>query len=218
MKKINTVPVDTSAGISATRPVVSDPDDLQGTYAANDPGYASPPMDEETASGIRSRVEAPAPIDPTLGVREGFVVSDDTINKLNECLRGELSAVETYDLAMRGVRDLELVSALRELRDSHDHRVTLLRDRIRACGAEPVQTSGAWGAFARILQRGADLFGDGLAMSALEEGEDRGLRMYSEDMDRLDAKSRDFVVLELLPEQERTHELCGALQRFVKAA
>jgi demethoxyubiquinone hydroxylase (CLK1/Coq7/Cat5 family) len=196
------------------KPVVSDPDAIQGTYASNDPGRPSPVIADDSA--VRSRLDEAAGAAPR--VEEGFIVSDDAVNKLNECLRGELSAVETYDLAMRGVRDLELVSALRELRDSHDRRVTLLRDRIRACGAEPVQTSGAWGAFARLIQRGADLFGDSAAMSALEEGEDRGLRMYSEDLDRLDAKSRDFIVLELLPEQERTHELCRALDRFVKAA
>jgi demethoxyubiquinone hydroxylase (CLK1/Coq7/Cat5 family) len=173
--------------------VVSDPDASMRPVAANDTTFVA-------------------------GTPGEFMASDEAINKLNECLRGELSAVETYDLAMRSARDLELVSALRELRDSHDRRVALLRDRIRAWGAEPVQTSGAWGAFARLVQRGADLFGDSAAMVALEEGEDRGIHMYADDLDHLDAKTRDFLVLELLPEQEKTHELCGALERFVKAA
>jgi hypothetical protein len=108
------------------------------------------------------------------------VLTPEAIDKLNELLRGERSAVETYDLALQHVTSAELLSALRELRDSHERRVVLLRDRLQASDAEPAETSGAWGAFARLVQRGADLFGDKTAVAALEEGEDRGLARYTE--------------------------------------
>jgi demethoxyubiquinone hydroxylase (CLK1/Coq7/Cat5 family) len=142
----------------------------------------------------------------------------ETIDKLDELLRGELSAVETYDLALRSVHKTQLSHALQQLRDNHARRVDLLRDRLMAVGYEASQTSGAWGAFARLVQRGADLLGDKAAMAALEEGEDHGLQRYTEDLDALDAQTREFVRGELLPEQERTHDLCRSLFRFVKAA
>src|SRR5438067_4952901 len=63
--------------------------------------------------------------------------ASDSVDKLQDCLRGELSAVETYDLALRSVKDAELGNALRQLRDSHDRRVLLLRDRLRQYAAEP---------------------------------------------------------------------------------
>jgi len=142
----------------------------------------------------------------------------ESVDKLNECLRGEISAMETYELALKSVTHTELTHALRQLHDSHERRVTSLRRRLRGMGAEQSYTSGVWGAFARIVQRGADLFGDKAAMAALEEGEDHGLRLYSEELEGIDEATRDFIRSELLPDQQRTHDLCRSLMRFVKAA
>lgn len=50
-------------------------------------------------------------------------------------------------------------------------------------------------------------------MAVLEEGEDHGLRDYRDDLDRLDAETRQFVELELLPAQRRTHDQLSALKR-----
>lgn len=142
----------------------------------------------------------------------------ESVDKLNECLRGEISAMETYELALKSVTHTELTHALRQLHDSHERRVVSLRRRLRGMGAEQSYTSGAWGAFARIVQRGADLFGDKTAMAALEEGEDHGLHLYADELEALDETTREFIHDELLPDQQRTHDLCRSLQRFVKAA
>jgi uncharacterized protein (TIGR02284 family) len=159
------------------------------------------------------RVAGDEPIEPTPPR-----IARPALDKLNECLRGELSAVETYDLALHKVKDAELSSALRQIRDNHDRRVTELRDILRASGGEPSQSSGAWGAFAKLVQRSADLFGDRAAMSTLEEGEDHGLKMYSEDLDLCDAQTRELIMTRLLPEQRKTHDLCRSLERFTRAA
>lgn len=148
----------------------------------------------------------------------GDVLTPESLEKLDECLRGEISAVQTYDLALKNLEKSEIAGALRQLRDSHDRRVTLIRDRIRSWGAVPSENSGVWGAFARLIQRGADLFGDKGAIAALEEGEDHGLKLYTEDLDDIDLDTREFIRLELLPDQRRTHALCQSLYRFVKAA
>ena len=140
------------------------------------------------------------------------------VAKLNECLRGERSAVETYELALTTVRDGEVARILRQIRDNHQRRVMLLDERVRGFGGEPAQSSGAWGLFAKLVQRSADLLGDRAAMRSLEEGEDHGLKKYSEDLDTFDPMTREFVMTRLLPDQHRTHELCRSLERFIKAA
>jgi len=202
-------------GIDANEPRDEDPSD------PGPPHWVAPRQpeaiegwedDEDTQpTGVRrSAVEGPVgfeKVDPDLAVA-----------KLNECLRGELSAVETYDLALAAVHDPELTAALRQIRDNHDRRVATLRDRIRLFGGVPSESSGAWGVFAKMIQRGADLLGDRAAMRALEEGEDHGLKKHSEDLDTFDVATREFAMTQLLPEQHKTHELCRSLQRFIKAA
>jgi hypothetical protein len=142
----------------------------------------------------------------------------DGVAKLQECLRGELSAVETYDLAIRSVKEAEITTALRQIRDSHDRRIVLIRDRLRRDGAKPDESSGAWGAFAKVVQMSADLFGNRAAIGALEEGETHGLKLYSADLHDCDMSTREFIVVELLPEQQHSHDLCRTLDRFVKVS
>lgn len=151
-------------------------------------------------------------------LRTGEAKSQSTIERLNEFVRYELASVETYDLALHAIKDPELTGPLRQIRDSHDRRVGLLRERIRALGGEPAQSSGVWGAFVRAIQRGADLLGNRVALAALEEGEDQGKKRYTRDIDELRTDEREFVERDLAPEQLRTHDLARSLQKFVKAA
>lgn len=151
-------------------------------------------------------------------LRTGQTKPQSTIERMNEFMRGELASVETYDLALHAIKDIELVEPLRQIRDSHERRVGLLRDRIRSLGGEPAQSSGVWGAFARAIQRGADLLGNRVALAALEEGEDQAKKRYSRDLGELQAPAREFVERELVTEQARTLDLARSLQKFVKAA
>lgn|GEM_PF-477000 len=151
-------------------------------------------------------------------LRTGEPKFASTIEKLNEFVRGELASVETYDLALKTIKDPDVIGPLRQIRDSHDRRVKLLREKIRALGGEPAHSSGVWGAFLRAIQRGADLLGHRVALAALEEGEDQGKKRYARHLEDIEAVEREFVERELMPEQRRTHDLACALQRFVRAA
>ena len=56
------------------------------------------------------------------------------------------------------------------------------------------------------------------ALAALEEGEDHGLRMYKDDLDKLDTSTRSFVEGELLPvaaAQPRRDERAEALRSLM---
>ena len=137
------------------------------------------------------------------------------IAHLNALLRGELSAVETFQhvIAKFGTdAPFELGDCLR----SHQVRVEKLSVRISDLGGQPADGSGLWGSIARLFEGSASLFGRKSALAALEEGEDHGLAQYRaliNDLE-LDASSRRLLEIELQPEQRKTHdtirELCRA--------
>ncbi|HWK52984.1 MAG TPA: DUF2383 domain-containing protein [Hyphomicrobiales bacterium] len=132
--------------------------------------------------------------------------NEKDVSKLNEFLQNELSAVETYGQCIDKSKDTLTVQRLIELRRSHANRAGLLRDRILSLGGEPVDNAGVWGGFAKILQGGAKAFGEKAALSLLEEGEDKGLREYRNELDDLSAAAQQFVASMILPEQQRSHD------------
>ncbi|KFA91909.1 DUF2383 domain-containing protein [Archangium violaceum] len=135
------------------------------------------------------------------------------VETLNSFLRGEISAVETYRQAIGRVSDERLRSQLEDCMQDHEHRVAAIRERVEKLGGKPVEGSGVWGAFAKLVQGGADLLGDKTAIQALEEGEDHGLADYQRDMDKTHGEARRFVRMELLPSQKRTHERMSRLKK-----
>jgi uncharacterized protein (TIGR02284 family) len=149
-----------------------------------------------------------------LTILSGMTATDATIDHFNSFLRGELSAVETYRQALEKIHDNMLSTTMRECLASHQQRVTLLTEAIRRLGGEPAKSSGAWGAFAKLVEGGAKAFGERAAIAALEEGEDHGLNDYKRDLDDLDASAKKFVEMFLLPDQRRTHDAMSQLKRL----
>jgi demethoxyubiquinone hydroxylase (CLK1/Coq7/Cat5 family) len=138
--------------------------------------------------------------------------SEKTIDKLNSFLRGELSAVETYRQAIDKLAGHGQVASLEMCKRSHEERARLLREEIRRRGGQPSEGSGLWGAFAKLVEGGAKLFGDKAAIAALEEGEDHGRDDYARDVQELDAQGRTFAERYLIPEQLRTHQTLSSLK------
>ena len=84
-----------------------------------------------------------------------------SVDQLNSFLRGELSAVETYRMA------LETLNATSQSRTdemanlvSHEDRVSALREAIMQLDGRPAETSGPWGVFAMAVEGTAKAFGD----------------------------------------------------------
>ena len=134
------------------------------------------------------------------------------VNTLNELLRGEISAVETYRLALEKLTNSPARAELEDCQRSHEQRVEKLRHEVVRLGGRPDDSSGAWGAFAKLVAGGAKAFGEKAAIAALEEGEDHGLRLYKGDLDKLDPASRTLVETDVLPAQERTHRSLSTLK------
>jgi hypothetical protein len=138
-----------------------------------------------------------------------------SIQKLQECLQGELSAVESYERALKSVTHVALHRSLQEILVSHARRSEMLRAWIERLGGEPANDSGAWGVFANLVQVGADLLGEPVAIAALDEGESRGVHLYAEGLNGCDATTKEMIRTELLPEQRRTRAMCRVAKDFV---
>ena len=143
-----------------------------------------------------------------------------SVDQLNSFLRGELSAVETYRMALD---KLDATNPMRfEIQSnmqSHQERVTALREAIIQLGGTPSESSGPWGAFAKAVEGTAKVFGDKAALAALEEGEDHGLKDYKRELDDedLDMSSKTLLTSRLLPAQQATHDRMSALKHSFKS-
>jgi hypothetical protein len=136
------------------------------------------------------------------------------VSHLNSFLRGELSAVETYRMALEKIPvGSPARPPLEACLTSHQERVLLLRDAILQLGGEPSDGSGAWGVFAKSVEGSAKLFGEQAAVAALEEGEDHGLHDYRGDLTDLEGTALRLVESKLLPEQVRTHRTMSQLKK-----
>jgi hypothetical protein len=139
-----------------------------------------------------------------------------SVDALNSLLRGEISAVETYDQALQKLKDdAAVASQLSECRSSHEERVELLRSEIARLGGEPADGSGPWGAFAKLVEGGAKAFGRAAAIAALEEGEDHGLKEYRDELPKLDASMRSSLEPKLMSEQQQTHRAMSTLKKTI---
>jgi uncharacterized protein (TIGR02284 family) len=132
-------------------------------------------------------------------------VTTRAVDQINSLLRGEISAVETYNLAIEKVGEDHVSDAtlLRAIAQEHGEHAQHLRDEIRRLGGEADDSSGAWGVYAKTIEAAAKLFGDASALKALKEGEEHGLKDYREALDDLDESTRRLVAEVLIPAQQR---------------
>src|SRR5262245_50542913 len=101
------------------------------------------------------------------------MATKSSIDQLNSFLRGEMAAVETYQMALDKLdRSTASFSELEANLRSHQERCDLLRSAIIQLGGTPSDSSGPWGVFAKTVEGAAKPFGERAAVAALEEGED----------------------------------------------
>src|SRR5436309_5936950 len=97
---------------------------------------------------------------------------------LNSLLRGELSALETYDQALTKMAQEPAGQELERLRTQHEEAAAALRQHLMERGVRPTSKSGIWGMWAKAVEGTAKIFGGSAALRALKEGERQGIRDY----------------------------------------
>ena len=128
------------------------------------------------------------------------------IDVCNILLRGEISAVEAYDQAIRKFAGHPVVTALERMRDEHRESVMQLRANVASLGGKPSRNSGAWGGIARVLGAAAMLLGEAPAIATLRQGEEFGIDQYLATLGDPDVTEdlKTLVSTRLLP-RLRTH-------------
>jgi hypothetical protein len=119
------------------------------------------------------------------------------LDVLNDLLRGELAAVETYDRAIVRFENEPLATDLHRIRTEHQQAVVALRERIFQAGGRPAGGSGAWGAFASAVEGASPA----TAIAALAQGEKHGGNDYESALKNpnLDPACKALIRSDLLP-------------------
>lgn len=140
-------------------------------------------------------------------------MSNEFAEEFNTLLTGEISAVETYDLALQKATTGALVETLRSCRDSHATRVERLTSRVLDAGGEPARGAGIWGPLAAWSQKSVSEENDALAL--LEQAEAERLVQYEAGRELVKGPVLTFIETELLPAQHETHLALSALLKQV---
>lgn len=143
-----------------------------------------------------------------------FDDSTDVSRQINKVLRGEISAVESYDQVLEKFSFEPEVQKLLDLKTDHEDSVQCLKEMVRDEGTIPEQESGVWGAIVKTVVGGAKLFGNAPALNALKEGEEHGLKLYRKMLEmNLDVDDAQIVRTKLIPRQEKHIALLEDLSR-----
>lgn len=134
-----------------------------------------------------------------------MTTTDHTVATLNSLLRGEIAATETYQQALEKLGSDPWAMNLRQIHVDHREAANALRQHVRSHGGTPEQGSGSWGAFAKLVEGTAAVFGNPAALKALKEGEERGQAEYKQAMDdsEMPDECRTLIASTLLPQTEK---------------
>jgi bacterioferritin (cytochrome b1) len=140
-----------------------------------------------------------------------------TIDVLNSLLKDELSAVETYDVALRGRSTFSAKTELSQCQRSHETRASILREKILILGGEPAAKAGLAGTWDKLVEKGASAISDDMAIRTLEQSEDHVLRDYRDGLGKVLPEVRGFLE-QILPQEEQTHRTLSDLKHRIGSA
>ncbi|MCI5072491.1 PA2169 family four-helix-bundle protein [bacterium] len=130
-------------------------------------------------------------------------MNDKIIDNLNEILRGERSALETYVQVLSNTETSPKTNHLLQSKAEHIEAVQNLKQEISSLGGQPSEDSGAWGDWAKTITGTAHIFGDKTALKALKEGEEHGLKLYQElKKDHPEHQVTESIANKFIPRQK----------------
>ncbi len=141
-----------------------------------------------------------------------MIESMDTMNmkntnngQLNEILRGEMSAKESYDQIFEKIESDAEKKRLKEFKAEHMEAIDFWKHQARVEGILPDKNSGVWGKAVEAFIGTSKLFGNTTALKALKEGEEHGLKSYKKllESDKLTAFQKDQINKRFVPMQKK---------------
>ena len=136
----------------------------------------------------------------------GIAAAATPAEEINQLLRGELSAVETYQRALEKLGDDPGAKTLEGALKNHQDAVVKLTEEVKKLKAEPSTDSGAWGTLTATVVQSAKLLGDKAALSALKQGEEHGVKEYQEALqERSVPKGVKKLIREKLLKRQQEH-------------
>lgn len=139
--------------------------------------------------------------------------ADNSVELLNELLKSEAAAMDSYRQTIERVPDDELRSQLEEIHVAHEARANHLRSRVQELGGEPFDGGASWKRVDQVTSAAESYIGERIALLALGEKENIGLQRYQEVLDAVDDGSRELILTELIPAQEQTLYTVEEMQR-----
>ena len=109
--------------------------------------------------------------------------TSECIRTGNKLLRGELSAVQTYEMAIKRHPALARAFDLDRISNEHRRSVCLLIAVVREMGGEPALNFGTWGVFANSAQSVTNFLGAKAMVESLRQGEEQGRNDYEDALD-----------------------------------
>jgi len=127
------------------------------------------------------------------------------IKTLNSLLRGECSAVESYEQALPLFKGQPQESGILRLRDDHWKVVDLLQQHVIEHGGQPALSSKPWGFLTAAVTGAAKLIGRHTTLKALMLGEEHGIHTYENALenDELPEECQQIIADYLLPQAFR---------------
>jgi hypothetical protein len=125
---------------------------------------------------------------------------------LDEILRGEYAAIETYKECISYLKEDKFVSeALTELKDSHNSAVLYWKTHARISDKIPQENSGLWGVMVGGMLSLSKLGGPKACLSLLKEGEEHGLELYKKMLkdENIDRQQKADIKTVFIPNQKK---------------
>jgi hypothetical protein len=139
------------------------------------------------------------------------------VEVLKDLCKEEIAAAQTYEKALSLPALTRHSDVLERCYASHHNRVAELGQHITTLGAAPPNAPGVWGSLIPTLATAAAALSESLALSLLEESEDRGVRRYRDQLGKLDPINRAFLLERIVPAQDASHAAISALKHAVSA-
>lgn len=127
------------------------------------------------------------------------------VSSLRTVLRGEISAVEAYQMMMDNIENDSEIHRVKEFLKDHQTAVNFWQRQVSDERVEPDISSGPWGILVETFMGSAKLFGNVAAMKAIKEDEEHGLHKYRELLKdkNLSIDQKGYIRNVLIPSQKR---------------